>query len=352
MARTATEASFCKESAIAFETGAESKKPQSALLNKVYQARGKVWQEACKRAQNALTDGSVDLNIQVLDLGCGLDPSYPFLSNFNAYCVDLLATLRSSSEFQAPRSSSNLHFLPFDLCSCNELLPLLQALGFRCNIPTIVLMECVSCYLPTESVIRLLKLLSKSLFSAVFISYDPLSGIFGNGFAIESLRKFQQRGAPLLSVVNSPVEVMTRLWTCGWKYSISYTIQQALQLLIEPKRRSLYVQGEVFDEYASLYLLLNLYSLSIATTHQCFYEKIISQRELDVEDHLNVRRTLNDRIAVATNRLLSLELQQKQHNENRSLQQRNPALIHSINIRSIGDQDVNAVVSLYQDVSL
>lgn len=353
MARTATEASFCKESANAFVIGTESKKPQSALLNKVYLARGKVWHEAFQRAQNALCDISDDHFIQVLDLGCGLDPSYPFLSNYNAYCVDLLSTVESSAAFQCRSADSNLHFLPFDLCDCSGLIKSIEALGFHCNLPTLVLMECVSCYLPAESVNTLLKLLSSSLLLAVFIAYDPFSGTAGNGFISESLLKFQRRGAPLLSVVSSPVEVMTRLRTCGWKHSISYTIQQALQSLVEPRKRSLYVQGEVFDEYASLFQLLNMYSLSIAATHQSLFEIIISHRESAIVDPGSAMRTLEDRIVVATNRLLTLEFEHKLRKQLRSVQQQcnYRANNNAVTIRLILEQDVDDVISLYQDVS-
>jgi O-methyltransferase involved in polyketide biosynthesis len=275
--KTAYDALICKKSALGDESCS-----QSPLLDRFYGIRAAVINNILFQTLRAMVSSSALANVQIVILGAGLDVSYAtrirqlydtesFSSkNISVYEVDLPEIINARK-----LSSSNMHigsskgFVKTSLIACDlrdslQLMTLLQYNGFDTRIPTIYLTECVLSYVETHHVNNLIETLSIATIS-VFISYDPmLAESSVNGFGIMLQEKFAQRGAPLLHAFESPEKYINFFQNCGWKFCLTSSLTSLLSKLKIPYDQ-IGGSNRLFDEYASLALLMRLYSITVAS---------------------------------------------------------------------------------------
>ena len=130
--------------------------------------------------------------------GAGLDTSYEIYAtaNISLFSVDFeeIITQRNSSKSS---EQNNTHVVAADLRKPDELNKGLIAKGFKFEVRTIVVAECVLCYLDSTHCNNLLQMLSSKLKGeGLFIGYDPIldSGDDDNGFSKIMHQKFMERG--------------------------------------------------------------------------------------------------------------------------------------------------------------
>lgn len=298
--RTASEALNCKVGAENFTSSVLGKHTQTPLLSKLYLARSKLIHGALKLAAHAISGEE----IQLLNLGGGLDSSYSPYGSWQ-FIVDLPNTF---ANLPPPNQRPlNTKYISCDLANTEKLFSLLEQEGFDVNRRTIILLECVLAYMDITDVEMLLQNLASRIRSAVFVAYDPICGSSSDddislSYSAKMRRKFHDRNAPLVSSQASTNAFSTRMFTSHWPHVRTYSISHALQLLLRPDERKLYVPGELFDEYAALQTLLNLYCLSIASNDSCWfstwYESLTS--------HSNCATNSNQTVSVGQDRINAL----------------------------------------------
>lgn len=265
--RTAREAKHCKSPSTA----------KTALLRYVYRIRSKILHKITASMihhfhQCYNNNNIISSSIQLLILGCGLDESYDVYSA-TIYCVDFEAIIAERmASHNIGSSRDHLHFVTSDIRDVECLLIDLRKSSFDVSLPTLIICECVLCYMDLPSRTHLLNELSRQLYHPIALTYDPIlsSSNHMNGYATEIKAKFEERQAPLLSSMHSITDTIDHYHSCGWNHCISSTISQALQCYLSPQERrdiSSSIPTDSFDEYASLALLNHLYTITMCSTN-------------------------------------------------------------------------------------
>lgn len=342
--RTASEAIQCKTGLEQFVAG--GKPTQTPLLSKMYMARSKLIRRSLEAA--ALFHGRE--NLQLLNLGGGLDIGYTDIAE-TQFVVDLPNTLKNlPPSNQLP---ANTHYITCNLEDTDALSRSLSVYSFDFNRPTIVLMECVLSYIREDAAQKLVRWINEHVRHCLFIAYDPICGVNASeskakSFSRMMLERFQERKAPLLSVVASTSSYTSRMFDCDWPFVRTYTLSHALQLLLSENDATLYVRGELFDEYASLQTLLNLYGLCLAGNNSSWYQSWTKQLELREEKPTEIRRRqlLFARIATLEAQVSAMEQRQTRRNQ---LTRPEPSTTStsSYHIQCVQSADIDSVVALY-----
>lgn len=74
--------------------------------------------------------------------------------------------------------SSQYVLLPGDLREVDEVLRDLEGVGFRQDLPTLIIAECVLVYMPPDSAQRLVSELGRRLPTAAFLVYEQVGANF------------------------------------------------------------------------------------------------------------------------------------------------------------------------------
>lgn len=342
--RTASEAIQCKTGLEQFVAG--GKPTQTPLLSKMYMARSKLIRRSLETA--ALFHGRE--NLQLLNLGGGLDTGYTDIAK-TQFVVDLPNTLKNlPPSNQLPQ---NTQYISCNLEDTDELCRLLRVHSFDFSRPTIVLMECVLSYIREDAAKKLLRWINERITHCTFIAYDPICGLTASESKVKSfsrmmLERFQERKAPLLSVVASTASYTSRMFDCDWSFVRTYTLSNALQLLLSEKDASLYVRGELFDEYASLQTLLHLYGLCLAGNHSIWYQSWTKELEMQEEMSTDIRRRqmLFARIATLEAHVSAMEERQARRNR-LTAPEPSTTSSSSYRIQRVQSADIDSVVALY-----
>lgn len=230
---------------------------RSPLLNRVYHARFVVIHQLLSKSLQACR--KVSNNSQLLILGAGLDTS-----------IDKYDTKRFKVDLSIPASniSPKSIFIEGNLNNISVVFDRLQANGFNNMLPTVVLLECVLSYLSADSVDSILEYISHELPSVLILLYDPIlpKPCVTNGYSTAMLEHFQSQGAPLLSVHESPEDILHRMKRNGWDNILCGTMSQALASLVTAKNRRILAELEPFDEFAALAILHRSYAVTLAST--------------------------------------------------------------------------------------
>ena len=251
-----------------------------------------------------LADG---IAVQLLILGVGMDQSFEeqYSSTSHVYGVDLPEVIEARRDQQ----DSHIRLIPGDLRAFDSVWTSLLGSGFDPSFPTVVLIECVMCYIDTSYVGQLLTKLSQRLVRGLVVSYDPCvpmgessngngngngngndsangsgngrasdsgsastsgsasasasASAVSNGFAEMLRSKFSERGAPLRHCVGSLAAHQSFIQSCGWVVK-SWTIHHAMRSFFSPSERAVPATAEPFDEFASLALLCRVYGVTLA----------------------------------------------------------------------------------------
>ena len=295
VARTAAEAQTCKKSSlhlshpsIAWGTGR-----QTPLLNRFYHARSKIVQRMVSYSIDALAISKKHA-VQILMLGAGLDTSLETscCENTNVatiFAVDLPEVIEARQRSTAAVNNKAVMLVSADLRDVSSLWERLHDQGFDRSIPTVILLECVLCYIDTSHVLSLLTSLSESLHGgAIMVTYDPIvplnhhptpdihnvstvnrsdnNMIAPNGYAHMLYAKFSERGAPLLHCLDS-IEMCQHFIqsSCHWPHVTCHNIYDALRCFFTAAERGIPCTAEPFDEFNALALLNRMYGVTLAS---------------------------------------------------------------------------------------
>jgi ribosomal protein S18 acetylase RimI-like enzyme len=191
-----------------------------------------------------------------------------------------------------------------DLCDFDDIWKKLLLNRFDEDCPTIVLVECVLCYIDTHSVKSLLQKLSSNLSKdSLLIIYDPMlptppvfspsrslplssndttcssastshnkKKTFNNEFSKMMQDKFSERNAPIRHCIPSTRRQQNFIQTCNWKFANSFNMHEASQLFLSTHERSISTVLEPFDEFSSLALLHKQYSVTLGGLERFSFE--------------------------------------------------------------------------------
>lgn len=249
-----------------------SVKKQTPLMNRVYSLRSKVCHKAVLCGNKASMKGC----LQLVLLGAGLDTSYDSYGDF-VFAVDFKEVLNKRDR------SNNAKAVPGDLTLFDDVLEKLCIAGLDVTQPTMLLLECVSCYIQEHSVTTLLSGLASRLTDAMVVLYDPClqsEHITTHQLSNTMRRKFAERGAPLLSCKASATAISERLHQAQWSHVCSITMSQAAALWLSPAERRYNPAGTVtatepFDEFVSLAALNNHYVVTIASNNADWFRNTL-----------------------------------------------------------------------------
>lgn len=278
--RTAAEALHCKTivrqqllQKVQGASAGEKPPSQHPVISRIYYFRSLLMHRMINDALTVLDSLSYSKS-QLLVLGAGKDDSYAqrFSSTHSVFSVDLPSVIADRC------SSSNSIFIAADLRDTPLLNEALCSVGFVLGNPTVVVLECVLCYIQTEDVVRLLTYLSKSLTISTLLLYDPLFGSEDlsdrNGFLTLMKSKFHSRGAPILFHMKDSNAYITFLRRCGWRYSLSEPMSRCINIFATESDVNVSSLLGPFDEAASLALLHSCYHITCAASTPAVYSRI------------------------------------------------------------------------------
>jgi O-methyltransferase involved in polyketide biosynthesis len=318
--RTAKEAMICKMSSSTLiceapdshrtlneERRAMKKIVQNPLLNRMYHARHLIVHKmvsSCLNSFKIITTLHQNQRCQLLLLGAGIDVSFEKLYCDSAvvFSLDLPEIVKERkavlSGVQTEETLINnsvsdsfaakMVAVPGDLRSFSTAWSSLLVNGFNAECPTIVVVECVLCYIDTPSVEKLLQHLSGHLCKqSVLITYDPLaprssysqsssSVPMSNGFAQMMADKFEDRKVPILHSIETKEILRNFILSCKWKYVLTLNMYQALHCFLTAEERRIKIALEPFDEFTSLALLHRLYGVTFASLDGVLYAHCLS----------------------------------------------------------------------------
>ena len=347
--RTGREANMCKLSASNTALTSAVKK-QTPLVNRVYDVRMKLMHRLLNIA--CTTMGRYE-TCQILILGAGQDPCYDVYSSSTRtlYLVDFPEVI---NERKQSISDPFIKTVGVDMTNTSQLMLLLRAEGFDVQTPTIIVFECVLCYVNTDKCSELLSLLSSMMSESLVISYDPVlksTDYRVHGLSDHLRAKFSTRGAPLLSSSVSVTHRIDHFLQAHWKYVSCLNLNHASVLWLPEEHRRV-VLSEPFDEYTSLTSIHNHYFLTIACLNVDIYRTIMSSLRSVTGDanmtESNRSLRLNARLTAAESQMSSIENILKSMVMGTS----SPTDAHSFYIREANNEDGDAVTKLYKQVRI
>lgn len=310
--RTGREAKMCKVSATdalhsRTTLNSQSTRKQTPLVNRVYDIRMKLVQTATKEACIAF---KFSQRYQILIMGSGQDSNYDSYGSENSlvYLVDFPEVI---TERKQSVSSAFVRTIGVDMTRTSELMLLLQTEGFDFALPTVVVFECVLCYISEPDSSSLLSRLASTLSQCIVISYDPVLKSMDhhvNALSAHMRDKFASRGAPLLSSSHSVSHRMDHFLQSHWTYVSCLNLNHAARLWLTEEEQSVPL-SEPFDEYTSLVAIHNHYAMTIASPNKEMYISILRglRSRSEPVDRSDAVLRLYARITSAESQLESIE---------------------------------------------
>jgi O-methyltransferase involved in polyketide biosynthesis len=250
---------------------------QNPLLNVFYFVRTVVVHKLvdCFVSDNINSKDSTQLII----LGAGLDSSYEIYDT-SVFAVDFEDVILERTKIKETHNEDikYVRYIDADLRDLKILFNKLQLNKVDFSKETIILLECVACYLEQNYYDALLFELNKAFARVLLAIYDPVLEATGknNGFSSRMRNKFEERNAPLKTCFNNIVEKNSSLYALQWKHVDSFNMQQCLRTFFSSTQQSkLFRQArsETFDEYNSLAQLFQHYFVSIASNCTFLFSK-------------------------------------------------------------------------------
>eukprot|EP01031_Cornospumella_fuschlensis_P025707 gene25708-31043_t len=280
---------------------------QSPLLHRFYSLRSRIIHNALDCVIESIEKSK---GFQILLLGGGLDVSYEQrYPHSKCFVVDVADVIQA----RKPLQSLNTIGIEGDLKDWNTVWANLVDVGLNPNIPTVILVESVSAYLPAGVPATILSSITSLVPICFLLFFDVcFSRAIENGFAEMLYTKFNTKQAPLLSVF-SPRELHSLLYAANFTHANILTMHEASCLLLREKITSQAAALEPFDEHTSLLHLLSLYCLSLASNSSDWYDsvqkKLCAGQEYEAggENRLAAER-IRCRVSAAERRVRALEM--------------------------------------------
>ena len=283
--------------------GKSAQKKTSALLSRIYYQRCVLMQTLYKKIISIIAEGSpsVKIVIQIVFLGGGIDTSLEELLStiqgdfaniqFKVFVLDFESVLARRDIIQNPQVE--VKHISADLRVWQVAHSKLETNGFNFkstarkeksedNIFTLIVEECVFCYIDEKSVDCILRNLAHdSLPETVFLGYSPLlspqrKDTKSSFFASTMLEGFAANGASILSGDDSLIDREKRFLRSGWAQVISMDIQSSWSATIPIHERSIPPAEDPFDEFASLAVINRHYAITIASLSLDLFRSVLS----------------------------------------------------------------------------
>lgn len=279
------------------------KKPprRSALINRGYSIR----QFAIDWVMDHLAN---DIPIQIVNLGCGLDPLYFRFKTLMNSCYFLeidfpdvvkrkIATITSTLLYNLLEDTiiikeetrlitTSYGCISADLTCPETLIDDIEYLvpNFLKNRPTLFISECVLSYLPADKADNLLSLISKQFNFAYFLLYEQIIPIM-DSFSVKMLKHFQTIQSPLISIeqgYRNLSDHYKRFYTLGYKKAEGVSLDDFFRNIDkEFKLSSHWSKLEPFDEIEEWDIKICHYMIFIASnTEYCHSGLDLSMKKL------------------------------------------------------------------------
>ncbi|XP_063679498.1 leucine carboxyl methyltransferase 1-like [Bolinopsis microptera] len=234
-----------------------------------------------------------DSNCQIINIGAGFDTLFWNLTqeglqpqafvelDFPQIVMKKIRVISSKSELNSVISrdeggcdgtkvtkgsvhSQCYHLLSIDLRDKTAVSKVVEACSLDPTLPTLVLTECVLCYMPAQSSAHLISWASTTFPNSLFLNYEPcnMSDRFGS-IMIENMRS---RDCELPGILACPTltDQEKRFTDLGYSNAKAIDMNQALRQLPAGDFQRI-ARLEFFDEHEILTQLLEHYCLSWAT---------------------------------------------------------------------------------------
>ncbi|KAH3669132.1 hypothetical protein WICMUC_005096 [Wickerhamomyces mucosus] len=157
--------------------------------------------------------------------------------------------------------ASRYQLLPFDLRNSTDFGEFLRKLPEK---PTLILSECMLCYLSSDEADKLLLAIHRNISQGVFVVYDPLGGddSFGN-VMIDNL-KMRNLSLDTLLKYNTLEKYQERFRNIGFQYVKIDNLFNILNNWLAPEDLKRIARLEFLDEIEELKLLLEHYCLCLS----------------------------------------------------------------------------------------
>lgn len=256
---------------------------------------------------------------QLLCLGCGMDDSYNQYFH-TSFSVDLPVVIEQRMLRKSFEEKGTHALISCDICECEVLWERLRQQGFDDSLPTLVILECVLAYLPCKE--KVIASVCRQVHNCLLLGYDPIL------MTQRVVDDFSEGLAHSFGVISErPDSLAGQAWTqtlrrCGWTHVVLANMQSWNSLSC-----SMRIPVDVFDEFSSLCMLRQRYSVYVATMNVDFLTLGLA------ETHQSWLSILS-RIDLAEQRVSALTRR------------------HHFRIRRLLEKDMTAVLALYQDVNL
>jgi len=285
VAHTAVYASMSKVSALRDPSNRRFKQ-QTPLIDRIYGLRRDVVHHLTAAC------AAKPMDEQLIILGAGLDSSYNSLSR-DIFHVDFESVI---SDYDMSQAGENVHLIAADLRNTSELEDQLRKNGLRTHAGTVVLIECVLCYMEVEDVKRLLLWVNQTLPRSLLVIYNPVAPDTPAGvasFSRQMQRGFASRGSALRSAPGCPWKNNELIRECGFKHSYTATMDQIREISV-PSSLTLPEESgtepsRAFDEHYSELMLNQHYIVSVSSSCTDTFQRVVSKLPAYVPDSNNVR---------------------------------------------------------------
>jgi len=269
------------------ETG---KITQSPLVSRLYYYRARcmhLLSTACAQALSGFNSissprsgpniiSSSNSGFQVLVLGAGVDSKLE--QNFANYTDTKIFVVDFANVLDTRGPKEHEIQVTADLRDTEALKTALTKAGFDFSASSVVVLECVACYLSPAKVSSLMSFISENLPETILIiSFDPIFPVSTSdlccGYIQDMRSQFDQRGAPILFSCDDTKSYADFMREAGIEHVFCATLGEMMFAFGEDHGHDVF--SEPFDEYHGLALLMRNYSVSLASNSEHIFSNAL-----------------------------------------------------------------------------
>lgn len=210
----------------------EEKNNRGVVLNRSYWARMFTIEQIQKQFISRKGDDSDSIKRQIINMGCGFNTTvFSLLENKDQYCsfryfdFDLpgvvsrkFNTIMKSAELQtalkAPdlevRDDDSLFSENYSLAPCDLTDPVIlekqfKSLGIDFGLPTLIITECVFCYIARKETEKFLDFTFKNFDHLCLMNYEMFNP--NDDFGMKMVLRFDQLGVPTIGIFDSLADI-------------------------------------------------------------------------------------------------------------------------------------------------
>ncbi|XP_071966222.1 tRNA wybutosine-synthesizing protein 4-like [Antedon mediterranea] len=185
--------------------------------------------------------------------------------------------------------SPDYHIIGCDLKQVAKLTSCLEHCGIDCQLPTLVLSECVITYMGAKSSNPAIQWIAESFPHAMFVTYEQIYP--HNAFGKVMCSHFKKIGSPLKSIERypTPEHHKQRYCTLGWASSVCIDMNELYCNILSLEEKNRIEDLELFDEYEEFHAKCSHYMICCAFNGSCqeLKSQIKSENSLSNKEEVN-----------------------------------------------------------------